>query len=275
MCILCLKYLKKKEKKAEKLFSVCYTEKYWQELLVKIIELNDRLSLTNNGDLCFFFIGTGSAFSKKNYQNNLLIIKGKTHLLIDCGTLCPLALSSYNSSISDIRSFLITHSHADHIGGLEEAALIGRYNTKRKPDMIITDKYKKILWNQSLKGGCSYGERSDGAYMTFDDYFTQIKPHPLARMPRPIFEIPYGSLDLKIYRTRHIPDNAGSWRNSFYSIGILVDNRILFPADTQFDTDLLNWMTQTYPVEYIFHDCQFREGGVHASYNQLKTLPAD
>jgi ribonuclease BN (tRNA processing enzyme) len=242
---------------------------------VKILKFNDSIQLTNDGDLCFFFIGTGSAFSKKNYQTNLIIIKGNDHILVDCGTLCPLAFSGYNTGIEKIKTFLITHSHADHIGGLEEAALTGRYLTRQRPRMIISNSYKKILWKQSLSGGCSYGEYSDGAYMKFDDYFEQINPDFLTDTPRPLYTARIGTIDLKIFRTKHIPDSAGSWRNSFYSIGILVDNRILFPGDTRFDKDLLDWMFTSYPVEYVFHDCQFFEGGVHASYKELKTLPAD
>lgn len=242
---------------------------------MKIEKLNSTIKLENSGDLTFFFIGVGSAFSKLNFQNNVIIIKGKDHLLIDCGTLCPYAMHLYNFSIASIKNILITHSHADHIGGLEEMALTGRYVTKRRPCMVITDQYKKILWEQSLQGGCSYGETSNGTYMIFDDYFEQLKPKQISKNPRPLYEINIGCIDVKIYRTRHIPDNAGSWKNSFYSVGVLIDNRILFPSDTQFDKELLDWMTSTYPIEYIFHDCQFFPGGVHAAYTELCTLPDD
>ncbi|MFA6855627.1 MAG: MBL fold metallo-hydrolase [Treponema sp.] len=241
----------------------------------KMRELQKNIEFTNNGELSFFFIGTGSAFSKKNFQTNVLIVKGNEHILIDCGTLCPYAFSTYNSSITSVKNLLITHSHADHIGGLEEIALMGRYASKIRPRMVITDYYKKILWDQSLQGGCSYGEYSDGGYMQFEDYFEQIKPKLISNMPRPLYEVNIGSMNIKIFRTKHIPDNACSWRKSFYSEGILVDNRILFPSDTRFDKELLDWMCGTYNIEYIFHDCQFYTGGVHASYDELKTLPAD
>jgi Metal-dependent hydrolases of the beta-lactamase superfamily III len=242
---------------------------------MKIRELQKAVEFTTNGDLSFFFVGTGSAFSKKNFQTNVLIIKGNDHILIDCGTLCPYALSLYNASITSVKNVFITHSHADHIGGLEEMALMGRYVSKTKPRMVISDYYKKILWEQSLKGGCSYGEYSDGSYMQFEDYFEQIKPKLLGNVPRPQYEVNIGSINLKMFRTKHIPDGACSWKKSFFSEGILVDDRILFPSDTRFDRELLDWMCGTYPVEYIFHDCQFYTGGVHASYDELKTLPED
>lgn len=240
---------------------------------MKIEKLQDSLELTNDGGLSFFFVGVGSAFSKKHYQNNILIVKGNDHILVDCGITCPTALYNYGSNITKIKNILITHSHADHIGGLEEAALMGRYVTKSRPKMYITKQYKKLLWNQSLRGGNSYGEMSAGRFLTFDDYFELVEPKLISKRPRPIYETNCGSINIKIFRTRHIPDNAGSWKKAFYSTGILIDDRILFPADTQFDRELIDWMTSTYPIEYIFHDCQFYTGGVHASYDELKTLP--
>lgn len=243
---------------------------------MKIKKLDSPLEVTNNGGLSFFTVGVGSAFSKKHFQNNMLIIKGNDHILIDCGTMCPYAFYQYNSSITKVKNFFISHSHADHIGGLEEVALMGRYVTKEKPKVFITDYYKQLLWDQSLRGGNSYGEFTDGVYLTFDDYFQQVKPKLLSETPRPLYETNCGSINLKIFRTKHIPDNAGSWENSFYSTGVLVDERILFPSDTRFDPEMIYWMLENYPnIEYIFHDCQFYTGGVHASYQELLTLPAE
>ena len=118
-----------------------------------IRDFNNAIQLTNDGKLSFFFLGTGSAFTKVNFQNNVIVIKGNDHILIDCGTLCPFSFSKFNSNITDIKNILITHSHADHVGGLEEVALMNMYVTKQRPKMILTDEYKKILWNHTLRGG--------------------------------------------------------------------------------------------------------------------------
>ena len=238
-------------------------------------ELDSKLELSNDGQLSFFFIGTGGAFSKKYFQNNLLIIKGSDHVLVDCGTLCPLALTAFNAKITDITTFLITHSHADHAGGLEEAALMNMYVTRRRPKMIITDEYKKILWEKTIKGGCGIrGEDGLPKYMTFDDYFEQVRPVPLTGTPRPMFEVTLGSLNLKLFRTKHLFLSTDTWENSFYSLGLVVDDRIVFTGDTKADFALVDWLTRDFNPEVIFHDGQMGTNAVHAGIAELKNFPA-
>ncbi len=241
---------------------------------MKIEKLVPPLTLGNNKGLSTFFIGVGSAFSKLHYQTNILILKDGEHLLIDCGTLCSQALQKYGSSLTNIRNVLVTHSHADHIGGLEEMALFNKYSPEPvKPRMLITDEYKEILWEQSLRGGCSYSEYSNGAYMKFEDYFEQIELEAMPNTVRPMYHTVLGNIDIKIFRTRHIPSGTNSWADCFYSVGVLIDNRILFTGDTQYDVKLLTWLDVHYNLEYIFHDCQLFTGGVHAGYDELKRLP--
>lgn len=230
--------------------------------------------LKNDGVLELFFLGVGSAFTKKYFQNNLLLVKGDDHLLIDCGTLCPLSLHELGSSITNIENFLITHSHADHVGGLEEAALMGRYMKGQKPNMVIPKKYQKSLWKYSLKGGSAYGENRHG-WMGFEDYFNVLRPKKLKGASRETHHYKLGDIDLKIFRTNHVPDRAPSWKQAHLSYGVLIDNRILFTADTKMDRALLDDFSKEYHLEYIFHDCQLFTGGVHASYQELKELPDD
>jgi ribonuclease BN (tRNA processing enzyme) len=244
---------------------------------LNIKKLSDnKLSLTNDGKLEMFFIGVGSAFNKTNYQTNLLIIKGNDHILVDCGTLCSYVLWQYGLLITGISNFLITHSHADHIGGLEEPALLGRYMTKNKPNMIVTEDYEHFLWENSLKGGIAYNERNNKVILKFNDVFNPIYPKLILKEPREYYETNLGSINIKLYRTMHIPDSAKSWNDSTISYGILIDDRILFPSDTRYDPDLIFEALKLYPtIEYIFHDCQAFKGGVHASYEELLNFPED
>jgi ribonuclease BN (tRNA processing enzyme) len=238
-----------------------------------ITPLKGKVSLTNKGHLSLFFLGCGSAFTKRLYQNNLLIIKGEDHLLIDCGSKCTQSMYEVGIIPTDIRNILITHSHADHIGGLEEIALFGRYVTKRKPTMVISEAYQHILWDMSLRGGCAHNEEVHGDVLSFKDMFNVIRPSALSAFKRETQEVNIGSINIKIFRTKHIPDSSDNWENSFWSCGLIIDNRIMFTSDTRFDEDLLTQYDQIFNFETIFHDCQFFTGGVHASLDEISALP--
>ncbi len=237
--------------------------------------VDNKLILTNDGTLSLFFVGAGSAFTKRQYQTNLLIIKGDDHVLIDCGSKCPQALAELGVSVTMIKHFLITHSHADHIGGLEEVALMGRYVTKKKPIMIINETYQYILWDMSLRGGCGYNEEEALDMLAFVDFFDVIRPQWLADYPRETFSVDVGSINIKMMRTKHIPDSSSDWQSSFWSCGIIIDDRIMFSSDTRFDRDLIDLYEKKFNFEYIFHDCQFFTGGVHAGIDELNTFEPD
>lgn len=231
----------------------------------------EQLKLTNDGDLELYFIGTGSAFARTLNQNNLIIIKGNEHLVIDCGTRFSQALFEVGMPVSKLQNFLITHSHADHIGGLEEVQLYGRYVAQVKPSMIITEEYQQILWEQSLRGG---SEMSESTPLVFEDLWNIIRPSQRTDAPRETWEANIGNINVKMPRTMHYPDDAPSWRESQWSCGVIIDDRILFTSDTRFDEDLLLSFDEQYNFEYIIHDCQLFTAGVHASINELTTLPA-
>jgi len=232
------------------------------------------LSLTNDGRLSLFFLGVGGAFSKRHYQTNLLIVKGEDHLLIDCGTKTPQAFHELGLPLSKVKNYYLTHSHADHIGGLEEVMLVSRYGTRVKPDVWITEAYQNILWDESLKGGSAFNESNGGRYLGFGDMWQAHRPRWLPGFPRETYEFEVGSIRLKAFRTMHVPGDSSSWETSFWSTGLIIDDRILFSGDTRFDQALIDDYTRLFPIETIFHDCQFTPpGGVHASIDELTILP--
>lgn len=231
-----------------------------------------RLKLANDGGLSLFFIGTGSAFTKRLHQNNAVIIKGETHLLIDFGSRCSQALYDLGVGVPLLRNFLITHSHADHIGGLEEVMLVGRYIAPGKPTIVINREYETILWEQSLRGGTA---ASEGVPLGFSDFWNVIRPQRIPHSPRETWEANVGDINVKMPRTKHIPDSAKSWRDSFWSCGVIVDDRVMYTSDTKFDPELLMDFDAKYGFEAIFHDCQLFTAGVHASIHELSGLPAE
>lgn len=238
--------------------------------------IDQKLSLTNDGRLSLFFLGVGSAFSKRHYQTNLLVVKGDDHLLIDCGTKTPQAFHELGLPIAHVKNYFLTHSHADHIGGLEEVMLVARYGTQTKPNVWITEIYQNSLWDMSLRGGSAFNEETNGKNLTFGDMWQVHRPRWQPGYPRETYEFEVGSLHFKAFRTMHVPGNATHWENSFWSTGLIIDDRILFSGDTKFDRALIEDYTALFPIETIFHDCQFfPPGGVHASIDELKELPAE
>jgi ribonuclease BN (tRNA processing enzyme) len=229
--------------------------------------------LKTGGELSVTFIGTGSAFSKKYFQNNILVAKGGEHLLVDCGSRTPEALDLLGLSVAKVNTYLVTHTHADHIGGLEEVMLVNRYMTRKKPRIIIGDRLKGILWNQSLRGGAAWNELHAGKELDFDDFLIQEKPLRVRGGPRELSTVRLGDLEIHLFRTMHIPDSAKGWDDSFPSYGMVLDRKVLFTSDTRFDPDLLTWAEATWPLERIFHDVQMFTGGVHAGIDELATLP--
>jgi ribonuclease BN (tRNA processing enzyme) len=234
----------------------------------------EKLTLAfRDAGLRVFFIGTGSAFSKVLNQTNVLIIKGGDHLLVDCGTKTPQALYTIGCPIENIHNFFLTHTHADHIGGIEEVCLTGRYVKKQKPLICIPEYFENILWGYSLAGGAAYNEHTAGKPLTFADFWEVKRPLWVSDQPREIWEAAIDSINLKIFRTMHIPDNASSWKDSFPSFGLVIDDRILFTSDTRFDPNMIRDFGAAANIEAIFHDCQLFKGGVHTSLEELSTLP--
>jgi hydroxyacylglutathione hydrolase len=246
-----------------------------------------RIRLENDGALELVFLGIGSAFSTRLFQSNFFVVKGGTHVMVDIGSRASIALARAGLSPLDIENLVPTHSHADHIGGMEELCLEARYAAPRvkgcrpgdyRPVLLTSADYAPILWDASLRGGLEYSEvNRSGGRMSLSDYVEPRLGKPLDGYDRPVYHHLVGdgehAIDLKLVRTNHIPDSSRNWSTAFYSIGVLVDDRILVSGDTMFDPRLIEEFGSE--ADVVFHDCQDFTGGVHASYDELLTLPAE
>ena len=232
-------------------------------------------SLSNDGGIDLTFIGAGGAFSKKFFQNNILVVKGTSHLLVDCGTKAPTALALLGLSVGQVNNYLITHTHADHIGGLEEVMLVNRFMLQRKTTMVITDKLRKALWTMSLRGGASFSEEHGGSFLKFEDFWDLIVPKRVRGGDRELCQARVGEIEVRLFRTKHIPNSAPDWSSSFPSYGLILDRRILLTSDTRYDPEMVISLEAQYGFEAIFHDCQLFNGGVHASLDELAGLPPE
>jgi len=239
----------------------------------EIENMLDQIRKASEDGLVICFAGVGSAFAKKNAQTSMIIAKHGKTILVDAGTTIPVELASKGVRMTDFDAYHFTHSHADHIGGVEELLLLSRYFNKSKPAVIISEVFQDILWEKSLKGGCEYNETG---LLRFSDYACPIRPAWIRSQPREMHQVSLFGIDLIIFRTAHIPGDVAQWERAFWSNGLLIDGKALFSGDTRFDPTLFeDVLNPGNGVTHIFHDCQlFSPGTVHASYDELKTLPA-
>ncbi len=234
------------------------------------------LSLTtDDGHLRVVFLGVGSAFAKRNRQSNMLIIQGDHHVLVDCGTQGPLALNDVGLNVVKVRTYLPTHSHADHVGGFEEIALMNRYISSGdgKPQMVILRDYQDLLWSKTLSGGVEYCEVNQGKSLQITDFFEILRPKALELDGRKVWTYQHGPMEIMMMRTRHFPDSAISVDESQWCCGVFINRKVWISGDTMFDYEYPTRFANE--AEILFHDCQLFNGGVHASYQELMTLPPD
>jgi len=201
-------------------------------------------------------IGTGNAFAKNFYNNNALIEYNSYRLLIDCGITLPCALYNYGLSFNKLDAVLISHIHSDHVGGLEILALKMMFEYRLKPTLYIAESLVEPLWNNSLKGGLLQGNLNQ-----LDDFFNVI---PLKTNLN--YTLTEG-LQVKLIQTNHI-----SGKDSY---SFVVNDSFFYSADMVFDADLIHQLVGQ-GINTIYHDCQLESPGlVHASLEELLTLPAN
>lgn len=248
--------------------------------------MDKKLSLKNNGDLEIFFLGTGAALASRNYQTNMLIIKGNDHVLVDFGQTGKIALETVAGlKLTDIENVLPTHSHADHIGGIESLAIASRYvglpAGRPKTKLIAVPEFSRTLWETSLRGGLEWNEfepekinpeTGKPVSLSLTDYFDlSIQPRPIKGTKMMTYEVNVGDIHIEMFRTVHIPSQSAQTKTSVWSFGLMIDDKVFYSGDTKFDHDLIERYYDRSVV--MFHDCQLFTGGVHASLDELITLP--
>ncbi|GBG06213.1 MBL fold metallo-hydrolase [Paenibacillus agaridevorans] len=201
-------------------------------------------------------LGTGSAFAKRYNNNNALIESGNYRLLVDCGITLPKALHDHGVTFAEIDAVLISHIHADHVGGLEELAFQMMFKYGRKPRLFIEESLAQPLWEHTLRGGLVQGE------LNALDHFFEVRPLTHGQT----YELAPG-LHVKLIKTEHIPGKD--------SYSFLFNETFFYTADMVFNGELLTNLVQA-GVTTVYHDCQLESPGVvHACLDELLTLPRE
>jgi len=251
--------------------------------------------------LTLTFLGVGSAFAKRNFQSNALIEAWtdppnasrapEATGLIDFGMTGPLAIHQLmhrkgfeflgvkgEINYAVIQRIIITHTHADHIGGLEELASALTYLNNSNgtdnlalPDLIAAPEVLTRLRVHLESGGLDV---RSGKRATIEDYF-RIRDAP-AGTSSPAFVL-LDRYEFSLFATDHVrADRPFDWPSAGVRIHDKVSKEfVIYSGDTRFDRDRLMQMCDG--ATTIFHEVHLdpRAESIHTTLSQLRTLPAE
>lgn len=215
------------------------------------------------------FLGTGGGIRSSegttpaNYSSNMILTAKGKKLLIDCGDDIEHALAAHELDFTVFHDIYLSHLHFDHAGGLGWLALSNKFarTDSLKPNLYLHHSLEQPLWENALKAGLSTLDESPATLSTF------YSVHPISEPST--FE--WQGISFSLIQTVHIYNN----HELMPSYGLLFKTHsqtVFITTDTRFTPDILQPYYEQ--ADLIFHDCETlsKPSGVHAHFNQLKTL---
>ena len=211
------------------------------------------------------FLGTGSAFTMKGYQTNLMIEHNNKLLIIDVGGDIRFSLRDAGFSYKDISAVYISHLHADHAGGVEYIGFSTYFDPscKEKIQFFGNGDLLRKGWDNTWKGGL---ESIQGKVISLESLFD-------VNMIRPNGKFIWEGIEFNIVQSIHIMNGYAI----VPSYGLMVKHPdsgkvIYFTTDTQHAPfQITDFYKQ---ADLVIHDCETTpyKSGVHANYMDLCTL---
>ncbi len=214
-------------------------------------------------------LGVGEAFAKTLSQTNFLVRPAEGEpFLIDAGHTASRALHALGVGLREAARVVVSHLHADHIGGLEELGFTGYFAWGQRPVLHVPGNVLPYLWEHALQAGMGQRLRGPGGRFFEAELATYFDVRPLAGTEP--FDL--GSVRLTPFPTPHVPGRP-SW-------GFRLEDRAtgraaLLTCDSRFHRR--NVEAFGAGCDAIFHDCQLASNGahIHATLDELLTLPAE
>ncbi len=212
-------------------------------------------------------LGVGEAFAKTLSQTNFLVRPAEGEpFLIDAGHTASRALHALGVDLREAGRVVVSHLHADHIGGLEELGFSGYFAWGERPVLHVPENVLPYLWEHALLAGMGQRLRRPGGGTFEAGIDTYFDVRPVARAEP--FDL--GSVRVTAFPTPHVPGRP-SW-------GFRLEDRAtggaaLLTCDTRFHRRNLEKFGAGCGA--VFHDCQLGATGapVHATLEELLTLP--
>jgi ribonuclease BN (tRNA processing enzyme) len=256
-------------------------------------------------DLVFIPMGTGSAFADDRLNSALLVCRTERgavvdSLLIDIGETASIAfrlldlargtgrlfnpatngLDAYDATLlpkglpprlRDVTTVVLTHTHADHVGGLANYLLCHRYlpgehQSRGLPTVVSGPRVMECLWTSVLKGQVGTWREEPGPSLEVLARPVSIERGASGR---------WGPYELSLVSTDHVPAPEGETYPS-YAVALGEPGggrRLVWSGDTLYSKEQVLGSFGRFDV--LFHDCQFAVDPTHAALDELLTLPAE